>query len=211
VALAGGVRRAASGPVASVVVEALPGADVARVLVVVRTVAAPGVTYTLALGAGALLRPTVPSPVTVVAGADGAVLSGTGSVRLVATALVPVRVRAASGATRARVVVETAEGVRMDRGWVYAAGRVHALPAVAGRAEVTLDESRWAARDRLARTDPNHALLLWAFSLLESDAILKAHPAWLLGWTRDPALSFRWDGRVEVPWQLVLVPLATAR
>ncbi|MDR7480979.1 MAG: hypothetical protein QN183_07060 [Armatimonadota bacterium] len=210
VTLAARVRRDASGPVASVVVEALPGTAVGRVLVVARTVAAPGVTYAFRVGAGMLIRPAVPSPVTVVVGADGAEVSGTGSVRLVATALAPVRVRAALDAARTRLAVETADGVRVDRGWLYVAGRVHAVPAVAGRVQVALADSRWLSRDRLARTEPNHALLLWAFSLLESDAILKAHPAWLLGWTRDPALGFRWNGRVEALWQLVLVPVATA-
>jgi hypothetical protein len=63
----------------------------------------------------------------------------------------------------------------------------------------------------MQRTEPNHALLMWTFSRLESDAILSSTPAWVVGWWRDPALAFAWDGRVEAPLQLVLVPLAASR
>jgi len=210
VALAGAARRAASGPVASVVVEHLRGTEHARVLAVVRTVAAPGGRYVLRLGAGVLVRPTTPTGVTVVTRPDSVDVVGTDSARLVATALGPARVRGALNRAYTRAVIETADGLRLERGWIHTAGRVHPLPAVAGRGVLALDAARWTTRDRLARTEPNHALLVWAFSLLESDAILKAHPAWLLGWMRDSAFSVRWNGRVEVPWQLVLVPLGVA-
>jgi len=79
---------------------------------------------------------------------------------------------------------------------------------MSGDARVPLDAQRWQARDRLQRTEPNHQLLLWAFSLLESDAILKTTPTWLVGWVRDPALGLRWGNRAESTPALVLVPLA---
>jgi hypothetical protein len=79
---------------------------------------------------------------------------------------------------------------------------------MSGDARVPLDAQRWQARDRLQRTEPNHQLLLWAFSLLESDAILKTTPTWLVGWVRDPALGLRWGNRAESTHALVLVPLA---
>lgn len=208
--LAGIARRAASGPVASVVVEHLPGTDSARVLAVVRTVAAPGSTYVLHLAAGALVRPATPIGLTVVRRPDGADVIGADSARLVVHAMGSGRVRGTIDRAYTRAVIQLANGLRLERAWIHATGRVHPLPAVAGRAVLALDASRWTTRDRLARTEPNHALLVWAFSLLESDAILKAHPAWLLGWMRDPAFSLRWNGRVEVPWQLVLAPLGVA-
>ncbi|MCI0433961.1 MAG: hypothetical protein L0271_09960, partial [Gemmatimonadetes bacterium] len=85
--------------------------------------------------------------------------------------------------------------------------RVQSIPTIAGGAHITLDERRWQTRDRLQRTEPNHALLLWAFSHLESDAILKATPTWLIAWMHDPALALRWGDRPESAPHLVLIPL----
>lgn len=108
----------------------------------------------------------------------------------------------------AAVTVTNLSGRRIETPWVLVAGRVQRVPAVDRVARVALDETRWQAHERLPRTDEDHALLAWAFSHLSTGDILRSNPAWLVGWWRDPALSFRWDGRPEAPLQMLLVPLA---
>jgi len=132
-----------------------------------------------------------------------------GSVQLAGTAVVPLAISGTIGARAGAttVTVTNGSGRRLEFPWLLMRGRVQSLPAIGEVAQLVLDEQQWQPHDRLQRTEPNHALLMWAFSRLEADSILKGTPAWLVGWMRDPSLALRWDGRPEAPLQLVLVPL----
>jgi hypothetical protein len=132
---------------------------------------------------------------------------------LVGSAIVPLPITGSyrPGAGTTAITLTNQSGHPLEHAWVFLSGRVQAVAAFGESAEIVLDEARWQPFDRLQRTEPNHALLVWAFSRLEGDAILSRTPAWLVGWWRDPALAFAWDGRVDAPLQLVLVPLAASR
>jgi hypothetical protein len=105
------------------------------------------------------------------------------------------------------VTVANKSGRPLEKAWLYAGGRVQSIQDIGEQARVNVDEQQWQPADRLGRTEPNHAVLSWAFSRIESDAILKASPAWLFGWWREPGLGLRWNGRVEAQLQLIMVPL----
>jgi hypothetical protein len=202
-------RADASGVVASAVVEALPGTGRALVAMAARMVVSHPGEFGLAAPPELLLRAAPPADVTVVhaertllrSATPGIRVAGVGIAALEITGTVAVK----DDAGTLSVVNRT--GAPLDPAWVYQGGRVQAVGAIGSFARIALDAQRWVARDRLQRTDPNHALLLWAFSHLESDVILKAIPTWLVGWLRDPALSLRWEGRTEMMSHLVLVPL----
>ncbi|MGQ0551044.1 MAG: hypothetical protein ACT4PY_15400 [Armatimonadota bacterium] len=202
-------RRDASGVIGATVVESMPGTGHGLVTVLARTVLSHEGGFSVSAGRELLLRPIPPSPVTVVRGAETLVRGTERSVRLSGSAVVPVSISGtfAPRGDGATVAVTNLSSWILRKPWIYAAGRVQSIPDIASSTQVTLEEHRWQARDRLQRTEPNHALLLWAFSHLESDAILKATPAWLIGWAHDPALALRWGDRPEPAPQLVLVPL----
>lgn len=202
-------RRDASGIVGATVVESMPGTGHGAMTVLVRTVLSHDGGFTVRAPSDVLLRPTPPAPVTVVRGAEVLVRGTERSVRLSGSAVVPVSISGtfASQGERATAVVTNRSGARLEKPWIYASGRVQSVPDIAESAHLALDERGWQTRDRLQRTEPNHALLLWAFSHVESDAILKATPTWLIGWVHDPALGLRWGDRLESAPQLVLVPL----
>ncbi len=202
-------RRDASGVVASIVVEAIPMTGHGLLVISARTVSSHGGPFVVSSSNALLLRPVPPAPVVVVRGAEAAVQGSGGSVQLTGTAVVPVAI---SGAISARagvtaITVTNGSGRRLEFPWLFVRGRVQPLPAIGEVLQRVVDEQQWQPHDRLQRTEPNHALLQWAFSRLEADAILKGIPAWLVGWMRDPSLALKWDGRPEVPLQLVLVPL----
>lgn len=203
-------RRDASGLVASIVVESMPGTGHGLMTVLARTVVSHGGGFTVAARPDALVRPVPPAAVTVMRGEEAVVRGTDRGVRLAGSAVVPIAIsgtygRGAGGTT---AVVTNRSGGRIEMPWIYAAGRVQSVPDIGADARLVLDDQRWQARDRLQRTEPNHQLLIWAFSHLETDAILKTTPTWLVGWLRDPALGLRWGGRPEATRQLVLVPLS---
>jgi hypothetical protein len=201
-------RREASGVVSSTVVEAIPSVGYGLLTVFARTASSSTGPFEISAGAGIFLKPVPPAPVVLTYGAD-AIVRGSGSTQLVGAAVVPVLVSGtiATQAGGTIISVTNRTGRAIEPAWVFAAGRVQALPSVGETARITLKDQDWQPDDRLQRTEPNHALLLWAFSRLKTDAILKATPGWLVGWMRDPGLALRWEGRVETPLQLVLVPL----
>jgi len=203
-------RHEASGIVASIVVINLPGTGSGLVHMLARTVTAQASEFTLQAPGGLLLRPAPASGVVVEHGRQTRVLGIGGGLRLAGSGVMPVSITGSFARLPAGevAVVANPSGVRVEKPWILLAGRAQAIPEMSGDARVPLDAQRWQARDRLQRTEPNHQLLLWAFSLLESDAILKTTPTWLVGWVRDPALGLRWGNRAESTPALVLVPLA---
>jgi hypothetical protein len=212
VRVAAAARRDASGVVASIVVVGLPDADHGLVHLLARTVTAQTGTFTLQAPGSLLLRPAPAAGATIAHGLQTTVRGGAGGVRLAGAGIVPIAVTGSLDRLPAGdvVMVANSTGVRLVRPWIAFGGRMQSLPEIGAGARVTLDPQRWQTRDRLQRTEPNHQLLLWAFSLLESDAILKTTPTWLVGWLRDPALGLRWGNRFESTHALILVPL-TAR
>ncbi|MDQ7857448.1 MAG: hypothetical protein QN174_11935 [Armatimonadota bacterium] len=201
-------RAEASGVVSAAVVEAIPGSGHGLLWVAGRTISSHGGAFAVSLAPGVLVRPTPPASLDVV-WADGVTLVGRGAaVGFFGSGLVPAPITGTVTARGDAIQVANASGRVLERAWVFRAGRVHALPPVGERLELSLDETRWQPHERLQRAE-GHALLTWAFSRLDGDAILKATPAWLVGWWRDPSLALRWDGRLQTPQQLVLVPLAT--
>lgn len=206
--IAAAARQAASGVIASMVLEGLPGTGHALLTAAARPEAA-GSGDAVRTARVILLRPVAPAQVRVVHGDETIVEGPSAGVPLTGSAVVPLPIsgRFTVGPQGAAVEVMNRSGHRLDPAWVFAAGRVQAVPGIGGRAQAILGDDLWQPPARLRRTEPHHALLQWAFSRLESDDILKSAPAWLVGWIRDPALSFRWNGRSEPPLQLVLVPL----
>ncbi len=204
-------RREASGIVASIVVVQLPGTGSGLVHMLARTVTSQTGGFTLQASGSLLLRPAPSSGVVVEHGQQTRVLGIGSGLRLAGSGVMPVSITGSLERLPAGdvAVVANRSGVRIEKPWILHAGRAQAIPEMSGDARVSLDAQRWQARDRLQRTEPNHQLLLWAFSLLESDAILKATPTWLVGWLRDSALGLRWGNRSESAYTLVLVPLAT--
>lgn len=202
-------RGEASGVVSSIVVESIPGTGHGLLHVFARTVSSHGGPFELTAPDGLLLRTLPAAPVTMVRGA-GVSIRGEGTgIQVAGAAVVPAAVSGTiverpGGAT---VQVINRSGWPLEKAWVQRAGQLQSVPPIGEVARLVLDDQQWQAPDRLGRTEPNHALLFWAFSRLDADAILKATPAWLVGWWRDPALAMRWDGRLESPLQLVLVPL----
>jgi hypothetical protein len=209
VRVAAAARRDASGVVASIVVVGLPGADDGLVHFLARTVTAQTGIFALQAPGELLLRPAPAAGVTIEHGLQTTVRGSAGGVRLAGTGVVPVAMTGSLDRLPAGDVVAVANrtGVRLERPWIALGGRVQSVPEIGASARITLDAQRWQTRDRLQRTEPNHQLLLWAFSLLESDAILKMTPTWLVGWLRDPALGLRWGNRFESTHALILVPL----
>lgn len=202
-------RADASGVVASMLAEALPGTGQAQVVISARMVVSHPGDYAIGAPAELLMRPNPPAAVTLSHDGQTLVRSGLPGLRLAGTGIVPLEVsgtyaRRDDGGT---VTVVNRTGARIEPAWIYQTGRVQAVSAIGPSAQIAVDGQRWLPRDRLQRTDPNHALLVWAFSHLESDAILKPIPTWLVGWLRNPAFSLRWEGRREVTPHLVLVPL----
>ncbi len=205
-------RRDASGVVASVVVTTLAGTGSGFAHMLVRTVTSHGSDFALQVSGNLLLRPAPASGVVVEYGKETIVRGSGGGLRLAGTGVVPVSITGSVERQPAGdvAVVTNRSGVRVEKAWIFNSGRVQPITDIGADARLPLDAQRWQARDRLQRTEPNHQLLLWAFSMLESDAILKATPTWLVGWLRDPALGLRWGNRSELIHVLVLVPL-TAR
>jgi len=202
-------RRDASGVLVASVVEAWPGTGHGLLSILARTVLSHDGGFAVGASDDVLLRPVPPASVTVLR-RDGVVVTGTErTVRLSGSGVVPIGF-AGTFARRdegAVVSVLNRTGRRLEQPWIYSSGRVQSIPSIASDTQIVLEDQRWQTRDRLQRTEPNHALLLWAFSHLESDAILKTTPTWLVGWARDPALGLRWGDRQESAPQLVLVPL----
>ena len=200
-------RVEASGVVSAAVVEALPGSGHGLLWVQGRTVSSHRGTFAVSVPPGVLVRPSPPASLDVL-WADHVTLAGRGAaVGFFGSGLVPAPVGGTVTARGDAIQVVNASGRVLERAWVFRSGRVHALPPVGERLALALEESRWQPHERLQRTE-GHALLTWAFSRLERDGILDATPAWLVGWWRDPSMALRWDGRLQVPQQLVLVPLA---
>ncbi len=202
-------RREASGLVGSVAIEAMAGTGHAILMVAARTITSHPGAFEVAAAPGTLLRPLPPAGVTVFHGEPSAVRGrGTGLQVTGATIIsVPVTGAYDSRGSAAVLTVTNRSGRVLERPWLYSGGRVQSLPDIGGQARLTVDEQQWQTADRLGRTEPNHAVLSWAFARVESDAILKASPAWLFGWWRDTALGLTWNGRAEAPLQLIMVPL----
>jgi hypothetical protein len=206
-------RQYASGVASAVEIEALPGTGHGLLRLHGRVLSSHAQPFVVTAPPELLIRPSPPAAMTVVRG-PRTTLRGLGAgVQFVGTAVVPLPVygtfRTAGGP--ASVTVFNRTGRPLEEPWVYVAGRVQRAPAVGASAQFVLDEQRWQSADRLQRTEPNHALLLWAFSRLGGGAILREIPAWLVGWWREPAWTLAWDGRPEAPLQLVLIPLAASR
>jgi hypothetical protein len=206
--LGAAARHEASGVVASVVVEGLSGPELGIVRAAARTVSSAASAFQVATTSEMLLRPDPPASALIIHD-EQTVVRSEGSVQLTGAAVVPMTVFGSYGAHGGTVMLTVANrsGQRVDPAWLYASGRVQRLPPIGDAAQLPIDEQKWQPFDRLQRTEPNHALLQWAFSHLDGDAILKATPAWLVGWTRNPSLALRWNGRTEAPLILVLVPL----
>lgn len=198
-------RAAISGVVAAAVVEVIGGTGHGLLSAAVETVPAHGGGFTLRARRDLLLRPDPPAPVTIIRG-DEIEIQGRGGVRLLGQAIVPARV---SGTFDAAGVVEVSNRSAdpIHPAWVYAGGRVHRVGAVTGTVRISLDPEQWQPPTRQVLAGPGNLLLVWAFSRLEAGAILKAPPAWLVGWQRAPGGGLRWDGRPEGPPHLILVPL----
>jgi hypothetical protein len=209
-ALGAAARREASGTVTSIVIEGLPGLEQGVVNAAVRTLSTGTGAFHVGVGSGLLLRPGPPASVTVVFGQKTALRGESTTIQLTGSAVLPLAVTGelipAQGGGSA-LVIRNRSGRAIEPAWVFSRGRVLPLATVGSTARVVIDPQQWQPYDRLQRTEPNHALLMWAFSHLDADGILRATPAWLVGWTRDPSLTLQWDGRAEVPESLVLVPL----
>jgi hypothetical protein len=204
-------RGEASGVVSATVVEAIPGTVHGLLWMQGRTVSSHAGPFEVAAGAGIMLRPLLPAPLVLTWAADGMTLAGRGApAEFSGIGLVPLAISGTFESGGGRVSIVNASGQPLEDAWILARGRVQRLPPVGERLEHDLHEAGWQAHERLPRVDGRHALLVWAFSRVGGDAILKATPAWLVGWWRDSSLALRWDGRVQAPLQLVLVPL-TAR
>lgn len=202
-------RRAASGVLASSVIEGLPGTGYGLLAVAARTVHADDEGVAVVTGRNLLLRPSVPARVRVVHFDGTSIASSAGGALLTGTGIVPLPITGTYAAMPggAEVNVANRSGHRLEPAWVYAAGRVQAIPAVGPALRVALDDRKWQVPGRLQRADPNPALQAWAFARLEAGAILRGEPAWLLGWIRDPAGGLHWGNRPEPSLHLVLVPL----
>jgi hypothetical protein len=218
-ATAGGVRlsalarRDASGVVGATVVEALPGTGHGLLRFHGRVVSSHGGSFSISAPAGLMLRPAPPAAVSILHG-PAVRLDGRGTgLQVMGQAVVPVGITGTYRVTGNAAVVEIVNpsGHTIESPWVFVEGRAQPVVPIAGSAQMILDEPRWQQADRLQRTEPNHALLVWTFSRLESDVILRGTRAWLVGWWRDPALAPAWDGSRQAPLQLILVPLAGTR
>jgi hypothetical protein len=193
--------------VSATVVEAIPGTGHGLLWMHGRTVSSHPGAFQVAAGPGIMLRPLPPASL-LVTWSGGVTLAGQGaSVQFSGVALVPLAVSGTLASGGRDLHVANASGQPLEDPWILSRGRVQRLPPVGERLDLALDEARWQAHERLQRVDGHHALLAWAFSRLEADAILRATPAWLVGWWRDPSLALRWDGRAQTASQLVLVPL----
>jgi hypothetical protein len=202
-------RREASGVVGSIVIEALAGTEHGILTVAARTITSYPGAFEIAAAPGALLRPLPPAAVTVVYG-EGTGVRGQGTgLQVTGSTVVALPIMGTYGINAANAVlaVTNKSGRTLENPWLYVGGRVQALPDLGEHVRINVDDQFWQSADRLGRTEPNHALLAWAFSRVESDAILKASPAWLFGWWRDAGLGLTWNGRSEAQLQLVMVPL----
>lgn len=211
--LAAVARRDASGAVSATAIEVIPGTGHALLSIAGRVVSAHGGPFAMSAPRGMLLRPDPTAPVTLLFG-ERTQISGRGTgVQFSGSAVVPAAMTGVYETRGGHAVasVHNRSGRPLEGAWIYAARRVQRVASIRETAEIVLDETRWQAADRLPRTEENHALLAWAFTRLEADAILKSAPAWLVGWWRDPALAPTWNGRAQTPLQLVLVPLAAPR
>lgn len=202
-------RRAASGVVASGVIEGLPGTGHGLLAVAARGIHAHGEGAAVVTGRDLLLRPSTPARLRVVHSNGSSIESTAGGVPFTGTAIVPLPITGTFVPMPggAEVTVANRSGHRLEPAWVYAAGRVQAIPAVGPAERIALDDGQWQAPGRIQRADPNPALLAWAFARLGAGAILGDESAWLLGWTRDPAGGLHWGNRPERSLRLVLVPL----
>ena len=211
--LAAVARRDASGAVSATAIEVVPGIEHGVLYLAGRTVSSHGGPFVMSGPRGLLLRPGPPASVTLVFG-ERTQVSGRGTgVQFSGSAVVPVAISGfyVTKGGSAIASIANRSGRPLEGPWIYAAGRVQRVASIRESAEIILDEPHWQAADRVPRTEENHSLLTWAFSRLETDAILKGTPAWLVGWWRDPALTLIWDGRAQAPLQLILVPLAAPR
>ncbi len=201
--------RAASGVVASSVIEGLPGTGHGLLAVAARPSYANGQGGAVLAGPDLLLRPSVPARLRVVYSERTSLEGSASGVLLTGTAIIPLPVSGTYAAKPggAEVTVANRSGHSIEPAWVYAAGRAQPIPAVGPEARIALDDRQWQVPGRLQRAAPNPALLAWAFARLEAGDILRKEPAWLLGWIRDPAAGLLWGNRPEPPLQLILVPL----
>lgn len=206
---AASARHAASGVAASSVIEGLPGTGHGLLSVAAREVRTQGEGVPVVTGPNLLLRPSAPGRIRVVYSGGTSMESSSGGTRFTGTAILPLPITGTYAAVPggAEINVANRSGQRLEPAWVYAAGRVQAIPAVGPAARIALDDRQWQIPGRIQRADPNPALLRWAFARLEAGAILRGEPAWLLGWIRDPSGGIRWGSRPEPSLQLVLVPL----
>ncbi|MDR7544630.1 MAG: hypothetical protein QN120_10345 [Armatimonadota bacterium] len=206
-------RRYASGVASAVEIEAIPGTGHGLLRLHGRVVSSHARPFVVTAAPELLIRPSPPAAVTVMHGPRTALRGQGAGVQFAGTAVIPLPVFGTYRTTGgpANVTVFNRTGQPLEEPWVYASGRVQRAPPVGAWAQFVLNEQRWQSADRLQRTEPNHALLLWAFSRLGSGAILREIPAWLVGWWREPAWALAWDGRSEAPLQLVLIPLLASR
>lgn len=205
-ALALAIRGEASGVVSASVLEGLPGTGHGLLTMAGRAVVSHPAPFAVSAPAPMLLRPAAPGDVVLELDEGATLRAGRGLV-FTGTAVVPLGVDGAFSDPRT-LRVSNRTGRRLEPAWLFVDGRVHPLPAIGGTTTLALDDQRWLPFERLSRTDEGHALLVWAFSRLQTDAILRTTPAWLVGWWRDPSLALAWDSRREAALQLVLVPLA---
>lgn len=203
----GAARRDAEGAVAAAVTEAIPGTDHGLLTFAARTVSREREEYRLTTVSSLPLRPWPPAPVLVMHGDQTVILGRNTGVRLRGTAVIPAAVRGTRDAQTGAVTVANRSGRRIEQVWVYHAGRVQNGPDVAATAHFVLDEGRWRPLARLRRADVADAQLLWAFSRLEADDILKGSSAWMVGLWRDPLAAVRRDGRAEPSRSVLIVPL----
>ncbi len=201
--------RAASGVVASSMLEALPGTGHGLLAVAARPSYANGQGSAVVAGPDLLLRPSAPARLRVVHSERNSIEGSASGVLLAGTAIVPLPVSGTYAAKPggAEVTVANRSGHRIEPAWVYSAGRAQPIPAVGPRARIALDERQWQVPGRIQHTAPNPALLAWVFARLEAGDILRGEPTWLLGWIRDPTAGLLWGNRPEPPLQLVLIPL----
>lgn len=202
-------RRAASGVVASSVIEGLQGTGHGLLAIAARAVYVRGEGAATVTGRDLLLRPSTPARLRVLHSNGSSIESAAGDAAFTGTAIVPLPITGtfAPMPGGSEVTVTNRSGQRLEPAWVYAAGRVQPIPSVGPAARITLDDRQWQLPGVVPRADPNPALLAWAFARLEAGAILEGESAWLLGWIRDPAGGLHWGSRPDGSLQLVLVPL----
>ncbi len=205
--LSGVVRRGSEGAVAAAVVEAIPRTDHGLLTLAARTVSRERGEYRLTTSSALPIRPVPPAPLLIEHGERTAVLGLRSGILIGGTAVIPAPVGGTLDARTGAVAISNRSGRRVEEAWLYRSGRVQRLPAVPAGASFVPDEGSWRPVGRFRRSDVADASLLWAFSRLEADDILRGSSAWIVGLWREPSAAVRWDGRAEPSRSVLIVPL----